>query len=110
MGNVTYPLHTNRVDSKAVQSYSQRRASDWLKMAAAAKREHQQSRVESHQFSSGKFLGPACSIFGSQSPVIWCDVCYLEGEMDVKKCTILVKDHEAIYCASRCGHRNRVLH
>jgi len=30
-------------------------------------------------------------------------------EMDVEKLILLVKDHEAIYDASRCEHRNRVL-
>jgi hypothetical protein len=33
--------------------------------------------------------------------------CYLEEEMDVEKLVILVKDHEAIFDASRCEHRNR---
>ena len=28
--------------------------------------------------------------------------------MDVEKLILLVKDHEAIYDASRCEHRNRV--
>jgi len=29
--------------------------------------------------------------------------------MDVEKLIVLVKDHEAIYDASRCEHRNSVL-
>jgi rRNA pseudouridine-1189 N-methylase Emg1 (Nep1/Mra1 family) len=33
--------------------------------------------------------------------------CYREEEMDVEKFILLVKDHEAIFDASRCEHRNR---
>ena len=55
-------------------------------------------------------LDAACSIFVSLTLVIGRDGCYLEEEMDVGKRILLVKDHEAIYDASRCGHRNRVLH
>jgi len=57
-----------------------------------------------------KSLGAACSIFVSQTLVIGHVGCYLEEEMDVEKLIILVKDHEAIYDASRCKHRNRGLH
>jgi hypothetical protein len=32
---------------------------------------------------------------------------YLLEEMDVEKLILLVKDHEAIFDASRCEHRNR---
>ena len=55
-------------------------------------------------------LDAACSIFVSQTQLIGHDGCYLEEEMDVEKLILLVKDHEAIYDASRCEHRNRVLH
>ena len=48
-----------------------------------------------------KSLGAACSIFVSQTLVIGHVGCYLEEEMDVEKLIILVKDHEAIYDASR---------
>jgi len=54
-------------------------------------------------------LDAACSIFVSQTLVIGRDGCYLEEEMDVEKFILLVKDHEAIYDASRCEHRNRRL-
>jgi ribulose kinase len=39
--------------------------------------------------------------------VIGHDSCYLEEEMDVEKLIQLVKDHEAIFDASHCDHRNR---
>jgi len=55
-------------------------------------------------------LDAACSIFVSLTLVIGRDGCYLEEEMDVGRRILLVKNHEAIYDASRCGHRNRVLH
>jgi hypothetical protein len=42
-----------------------------------------------------------------QTLVIGRDGCYLEEEMDVEKLNLLVKDHEAIFDASRCEHRNR---
>jgi len=42
--------------------------------------------------------------------VIRRDGCYLEEEVDAEKLILLVKDPEAIYDASRCEHRNRVLH
>ena len=45
-----------------------------------------------------------------QTLVIGPDGCYREEEMDVQKLILLVKDHEAIYDASRFEHRNRVLH
>ena len=45
-------------------------------------------------------------LFVSQTLVIRLDGCYLE-EMDVEKLILLVKDHEAIFDASRCEHRNR---
>jgi len=64
------------------------------------------SRVESSHTS----LDAACSIFVSQTLVIGRDGCYLEEEVDVEKLILLVNDHEAIDEASRCEHRNRVLH
>jgi len=67
------------------------------------------SRVESHESCRVKSLDAACSIFVSQTLVIGRDGC-LEQEMDAEKLILLVKDHEAIYNASRCEHGNRVLH
>jgi len=78
-------------------------------MAAAAIRTHQQGRVESHESCRGKRLDAACSIFVSRTLVIGHDDCYLEEEMDVEKLILLVKDHEEIYDALRCEHRNRIL-
>jgi len=78
-------------------------------MAAAAVRTHQQSRVESHESCRVRSLDAACSVFVSQTLVIGRDGCYLEEEMDVEKLILLVKDHEAIFDASRCEHRNRDL-
>jgi len=71
-------------------------------MAVAAVHTHQQSRVESHESCRVKSLDAACSIFVSQTLVIGLYGCYLEEEMDVEKLSLLVKDHEAIYDASRC--------
>jgi len=68
------------------------------------------SRVESHESCRVKSFDAACYIFVSQTQVIGRDGCYLEEEMDVEKLILLVKDHEAIYDASLCEHRNRVLH
>jgi hypothetical protein len=76
-------------------------------MAAAAVRTHQQSRVESHESCRVKSLDAACSIFVSQALVIGRGGCYLEEEMDVEKLILLVKDHEPIFDASRCEHRNQ---
>jgi len=68
------------------------------------------SRVESHESCRVKSLDAACSIFVSQALVIGRNGCCLEDEMDVEKLILLVKDHETIYDASWCEHRNRVLH
>ena len=81
-------------------------------MAAAAVRTHQQSpvessRVQSHESCLVKSFDAACSIFVSQTLAIGPDGCYLEEEMDVEKLILLVKDHEDIFDASRCEHRNR---
>ena len=76
-------------------------------MAAAAVRTYQQSRVESHESCRVTSLDAACSLFVSQTLVIGRDG-YLEEEIDVEKFILLVKDHEAIYYASRCEHRNRI--
>ena len=70
-------------------------------------RTHQQSRVESHKFCRVKSLDAACYIFVSQSLAIGRDGSYLEEEIDVERLILLVKDHEAIFDASRCEHRNR---
>jgi hypothetical protein len=43
----------------------------------------------------------------NQTLVIVRDGCYLEEEMDVEKLILLVKNHDAIYNASRYEHRNR---
>jgi ribulose kinase len=34
--------------------------------------------------------------------------CCLAENMDIEKLIVLVKDHEAIFDASRCDHRDRV--
>jgi hypothetical protein len=39
--------------------------------------------------------------------VIRHDGCYLEEEMNVEELILLVKDHEAIFDASRFEHRNQ---
>ena len=65
------------------------------------------SRVQSHESCRVKSIDAACSIFVSQTLVIGRDGCYLEEERDVEKFILLVKDHEEIFDASRCEHRNR---
>ena len=65
------------------------------------------SRVESHESCRVKSLDAACSIFVSLTIVIGRDGCYFEEEMDVEKLILLAKDHEEIFDASRCEHRNR---
>jgi len=64
------------------------------------------SQVESHESCRVTSLDVACSIFASQTLVIGRDGCCLEEEMDLEKLILLVKDHEAIFDASRCEHRN----
>ena len=61
------------------------------------------SRVESHESCRVKSLDTACFIFVRLQ---WSGV---TEEMDVEKLILLVKDHGAIYKASRCEQRNRVL-
>jgi hypothetical protein len=72
-------------------------------MAAAAVRTHQESRVQSSHTS----VDAARSIFVSQTLVLDVISCYREEEMDVEKLILLVQDHEAIFDALRCEHRNR---
>jgi hypothetical protein len=101
----------SRVQSSPVRLTKTRQAlCGLLTMAAAAVRTRLQDRVESHESCRVKSLDAACSIFVSQTLVIRRDGCYLEEEMDAEKLILLVKDHEAIYDASRCEHGNRVLH
>jgi len=76
-------------------------------MAAAAVRTHQQSRVESHESCRVKSLDAACFNFVSKILVIVRDGCHLEEEMDVVRLIFVVKDHEAIFNAWCCEHRNR---
>jgi ribulose kinase len=76
-------------------------------MAAAAVHTHQQSRVESHESCRVKSLDATCSIFVSQTLAIGRGDCCLAENMDIEKLILLVKDHEAIFDASRCDHRNR---
>ena len=114
------PAESSRVQSSPVRlTKTQQWPCGLLKMAATAVHTHQRSRVESSRVESHKCqeswsqiicLDAACSIFVSQTLAIGRDGCYLEQEMDVEKLILLVKDHEAIYDASRCEHRNRVLH
>ena len=105
------PTESSRVQSSPVRLTKTRQ---WLcgllTMAAAAVSTHQQSRVESHESCRVMRLDATCSIFVSQTPVIGRDGCCLEKEIDVEELILLVKDHEAIYDASRREHRNRVLH
>ena len=90
-----------------VQSHSQRRGND----PVACLQWQQLQRVHSSRVeSSHTSLDDACSIFVSQTLVIVRDGCYLKEEIDAEKLILLVKDHEAIYDASRCEHGNRVLH
>jgi len=106
-----YTNQQSRVESNPVQSDSQRRGSDSVAcLKWQPLRSVQTSRVESHESCRVMSLDAACSIFVSQTQLIGHDGCYLEEEMDVEKLILLVKDHEAIYDASRCEHRNRVLH
>ena len=101
----------SRVESNPVQSDSQRRGSGPVAYLQWQPRQCvHPSRVESSRVTRVKSLDAACSIFVSQTLVIGRDGCYLEEEMNVEKLILLVKDHEAIYDASRCEHRNRVLH
>jgi len=79
-------------------------------MAAAAVPTHQQSRVEPQESCRVKSLDAACSIFVSQTLVIGHDGCYLEEEVDEEKLIHLVKDHEAIYDASRWEHVDDDIH
>jgi len=76
-------------------------------MTATAVCTHQQSRVQSHESCRVKSLDAVCSIFVSQTLLIGRDGCYLEEEMGVERLILLVKDHEEIFDASRCEHRNR---
>jgi len=76
-----------------------------LTMASATVRTRQQSRVESQESCRVKSLDAACSIFVRL--IIVRDGWYLLQEMDVERLILLVKDHETIFDASRCEHRNR---
>ena len=108
-------VHTNRVESSPIQSSpdSQRRGSDsmayfqWPPRQCVHASRVESSRAESHESCRVKRLNAACSIFVSQTLVIGRDGCYLEEEMDMEKLILLVTDHEEIFDASRCEHRNR---
>jgi len=63
--------------------------------------------VKSHESCLVKSLDAACSILVSQTLVIGHDGYYFEEEMDMKKLILLAKDHEAIFDASHCEHRNQ---
>ena len=62
------------------------------------------SRVASRESCRVKSLDAVCSIFVRHTLVIERDGYYFEEEMDVEKLILLVKDHEAIFDASRCEH------
>ena len=98
----------SRVESNPVQSDSWRCGSDSVAYLQWPPRQRvhtsRESRVESHESCWVKSLDASCFIFVSQTPVIRRD-----GKNDVEKLIVLVKDHEAIYDASRCEHRNRFL-
>jgi len=108
--------YTPRVESSPIQSsQTQKDAAVTLWLSYNGSRNSvytpaESSRVASHESCRVKSLNAACSIFVSQTLVIGRDGCYLQEEMDVEKLILLVKGHEAIYDASRCEHRNRVLH
>jgi len=99
-------VHTNRVELSPIQS-SQTHKDAAVTVAYFRWSPRQcvhTSRVESWRVKS---FDAACSVFVSQTLVIGRDSCYLEKEMDVENLILLVKDHEAIFDASRCELRNR---
>jgi len=101
-------VHTNRFESSPIQSgQTHKDAAVTLWLTYNGSRGSAYTPTESSRVKS---LDAACSIFASQTLMIGRDGCYLVEEMDVEKLVRLVKDHEAIYDASRCEHRNRVLH
>ena len=113
-------VHTNKAKSSPIQSSQTHKDASvtlWLTYIGsrgsaynpAESSRVESSRVESHESCRAKSLDVACSIVVSGTLVIGRDGCCLEEEMDVEKLILLVKEHEAIYNASRCEHRNRVL-
>ena len=104
---------TSRVESSAIQSSQTRKDAAvtlWLSYNGRRGSAHTptvSSRIESHESCRVKSLDVASFIYISQTRVIGRDGCCLEEEMGVEKLILLVKDHEAIYDASRCEHRNR---
>jgi len=104
MGEYT-PTESSLAQSSSVRLTKTRQAlCGLLIMAAAAVGTCQQSRVESHDSCRVTCLDTASSLFVSQTLMIERDGCQ---EMDVEKLILLVKDHEAIFDASRFEHRNR---
>ena len=106
-------VHTNRVESSPIQSsqtHKDAAVTLWLTFngrRSSAYTPAESSPVQSHESCRVKSLDAACSIFVSQTLVIGRDGCYLGEEIDVEKLILLVKDHEEIFDASRCEHRNR---
>ena len=101
-----YGAYTNRVESSQIQ-LGQTHKDVAVTVAYNGRREqrtHQQSRVESLESCRVKSLDAACFIFVSHTPVIGHD-----GRNGCRETYSLMKDHEAIYDASRCEHRNSVL-
>jgi len=98
----------SRFESNPVQSDSPRHGNDPMAYFQRPPRQCvHTSRVESHGSCRVKSLDAACSIFVSQALVIGRGGCCLAEKMDIEKLILLVKDHEAIFNASRCDHRNR---
>jgi len=105
-------VHTNRFESSPVQSsqtHKDAAVTLWLTFnghRGSVYTPAESSRVQSHESCQVKSLDAACSIFVSKTLVIGRDGCCLEEEMDVEKLILLVEDHEAVFDASRCEHRN----
>jgi len=106
---------TKRVESSPIQSSQTHKDAavdstvflQWPPWQCVNTNRVESSRIESHESCCVKSLDVAYFIFISQTRVIGRDGCCLEEEMDVEKLILLVKDHEAIYNASRCEHRNQ---
>ena len=105
-----FRVSANRVLRKTFWAEKDELTREWRKLhKEGAYTPAESSRVKSRESCRVKSLDAACSIFVSQNLVIGRDGCYLE-EMDAEKLILLFKDHDAIYDASRCEHRNCVLH
>jgi hypothetical protein len=92
------PTEPSRVQSSPVRlTKMQQWLYGLLTVAAVAAHTYRQSRVQSYESCRVKCLDAACSIFVSQTLVVGRD-----GSRKKWNWKILVKDHEAIFDASRC--------